>query len=91
MRVSSGMPGISLSDIALRRAASKERHHQHGIQRTGLPGFSSLLDFPVPFLPTSAYLWPALSRRFALTRISLPSALALALAFPLGFAVVPCC
>lgn len=57
---------------------------------SGIPGMSfsamafNSVDFPDPFLPTRAYLWPALSLSFALTRNSLPSVdfVALALPFP---------
>lgn len=44
----------------------------------------SSVDFPEPFLPMSAYLWPALSRSLALARSSVPSVdlLAFALLLP---------
>lgn len=57
---------------------------------SGMPGmsFSAMAfnsdDFPEPFLPTSAYLWPAFSLSLALESTSVPSdnLVALALPFP---------
>jgi len=76
--VSSGIPGMSFSAMALRSAHHGNSQHPFS-ERAHL---EDILDFPVPFLPTRAYRPPALSLNLALLRISVPSD-ALALPFPL--------
>lgn len=71
--VPSGMPGMSLSAIALSKAAQKgEWLVATGRQKEGGRD-GSVLDFPVPLRPTSAYLCPSFRRSFALDKISRPS------------------
>jgi len=76
--VSSGMPGMSFSAMAFKRAGAA--WSTNGIHQESLGAGS--LDFPDPLRPTRAYLCPAFSLSFALERISVPSALALALPLP---------
>lgn len=73
--VSSGIPGMSFSAIALRSAVECSQHPRHSLQHADI----NLLDFPVPLRPTKAYRCPSFSRSLAAERISTPSL------FPLPF------
>lgn len=83
--VSSGMPGMSFSAMALSSAGRLESDSVSSLPTFNGKGRLDSLDLPVPLRPTSAYRWPSFNRSLAFDRISMPSPLALAL--PLDAAV----